>query len=110
MLVAARRSSQTSALEAEADVRDGTGDLRKASEQLNADIADHAAMCVLHGLLLDQHLVDAAKLLGNVAAALALSLIYRIEDMVGETAVAGAADLLAGVLITHLFAPNWARW
>ncbi len=79
-------------------------------EQLNADIACRAAMFALDGLLLDQHLVGAAKLLGNVAAALALGLIYRIEDMVGETAVARAADLVGGVLITHLIAPNWARW
>ncbi len=67
-------------------------------------------MFALDGLLLDQHLVGAAKLPGNVAAALALGLINRIEDMVGETAVARAANLLAGVVITHLFAPNWARW
>ncbi len=106
--VAAQRSTRTSVLDAEADVRDGTGDLRKASERLNADIADRAAMFALDGLLLDQHLVGTAKLLGNVAAALALGLINRIEDMVGETAVARAANLLAGVLITHLFAPNWA--
>ncbi|MEE9250740.1 MAG: hypothetical protein V3U93_06400 [Alphaproteobacteria bacterium] len=104
------RPAEASAFDAEADVRDGTGDLRKASEQLNAGIADRAAMFALDGLLLDQHLVGAAKLLGNVVAALALGLIYRIEDMVGETAVARAADLFGGVLITHLFAPNWARW
>ncbi len=71
---------------------------------------DRAAMCLLDGLLLDQHLVGAHKLHGNFGAALALGPINRIEDMVGETAVARAADLLGGVLITHPFSPNWARW
>ncbi len=69
---------------------------------------DRAAMCVPDGLLLDQHLVGAHKLHGNFGAALALGLINRIEDMVGETAVARAADLLGGVPITHLM--NFTHW
>ena len=54
-------------------------------------------MFALDGLLLDQHLVGAAKLPGNVAAALALGLINRIEDMVGETAVARAPTCSLGL-------------